>query len=165
MNNYKIELPNKWTATFTHKGEFRMACEFWDLELVGPNQENISYFKNKIVLVNDYEGEVAKTCIEISSDKRYGLLSDGNEGQWVIDFKQLKIAPYRWNIHHNKNDKYLAHYEQPAYMMTQEYVQMKNQLIYLTFPLTDISKLDSVIDSYLCIRKRQLEETYFINKA
>ena len=162
MNDYKIVLDNKWTATFKYKGEFRMASEFWDLELTSPENVTISYFKNKIVLVNDFDGGCSKNCIEISKDGQFGFMHDGLQGEWVIDFKSLKIAPYRWYIHHDKDGKYLAHYEQPAYLMAREYVQMPNKLIYLTFPLTEIDQLDQVLSEYLDLRKRQLEDTYFI---
>ena len=161
MKDYKIKLKNGWVANFTYKGEFKMACEYWDLFLTGPNQEEFSFFKNKIVLVNDYDGTLAEKAIQISTDSKYAYLNTGEDEAWVISFDDGKISPHRLYIRHNLRSKYLSAYERPAYKGAQEYVQLKNKLIYLTFPFLGGKEMDEKLNEYLAIRRKQLESTYF----
>ena len=138
-----------------------MSSDYWDLVLTNSSGDEITYFEDKIILVNDYDGQLADSCLKLSDEGNYGYLSDSLEGKWVIDFDTLKIAPHRWYIHYSYGDEHLSAYEQPTFRQARHYVRMKNELIYLTFPFTDIDEIDRVIEEYLEIRKEQLTKTYF----
>jgi hypothetical protein len=167
-SDHNVILTNGWSARFAHKGEFKMGCDYWDLELLSPADSRISFFVNKIVLVNDWDGSSAKECISLTEDGRKGYLRDGLEGAWVIDFECRLLAPHRWHVHHSKQgdssrrSMSVAAYEQPCYKGFRDYLTVAGKLIYLTFPLSPERELESEINQYLSIRRRQLEEVYWI---
>ena len=161
METKKTTLPNGWVAEFTNKGEFRMASEGWDMLLFGPDEKTIKYFKDKIVLVNDYDSNQAQSCIELSDDERYGLLSDGLDQKWIIDFNECKIAPFRVYISHHQKSKYISAFEQPAYKKAQSYVTISGQLLYITFPFYADVEFPKIWDEYVSKRREQLDELYF----
>jgi hypothetical protein len=161
MEKKIVPLPNGWTATFANQGEFRMSTEGWNLLLSGPAHRRINYFEKEIVLVNDYDGMQAESCIRLSDDGNHGYLTTGLEFAWVIDFARCMLSPHRVYISHHRGDKYLSAYEQPAFRQTQEYVTISGKLIYITFPFSTDEEFPRVWAHYLESRKRQLEELYF----
>ncbi len=161
MEKRTVQLSNGWTAEFTNRGEFRMASEGWNMLLLGQNGSRIRYFEDEIVLVNDYDGSQAQSCIQLSDDGKHGYLTTGLEFAWIIDFGRCMISPHRVYISHHHGDKYVSAYEQPAYRKTQEYVTVGGKLIYITFPFCDDKDFSRVWTEYLEIRRRQLDETYF----
>src|SRR5690349_1996504 len=108
MNNRTCVLSNGWTAEFTCLGEFQMSAEGWDMLLSGPNGQAICFFQKRIVLVNDYDGKQAQSCIQLSDDGKHGYLKDGMEEAWVLDFERRLVAPHRLYIHHSQGDKYIS---------------------------------------------------------
>ncbi|KTC36398.1 hypothetical protein AO265_39755 [Pseudomonas sp. ABAC61] len=66
MTRHTLSLANGWTAEFVEQGEFRMGAVGWNLQLHGPEQQTIGYFKTQIVLVNDEDGERARKAISLS---------------------------------------------------------------------------------------------------
>lgn len=161
METRNWTLSNGWTAEFTNLGEFRMSTEGWDMLLTGPDGQSIHFFQKRIVLVNDYDGKQAKSCIQLSDDGKYGYLTDGLEGAWVLDFLRCMVAPHRFYIHHHQGDKSVAAFEQPAFRRTQEYVRISGKLIYITFPFCSDVDLPTMLADYIAVRKRQLDELYF----
>lgn len=159
--NHTTALPNGWKAEFSYLGEIRMSTEGWDMLLSGPDGQYIRYFQKRVVLVNDYNGEQAQSCIQLSDDGKYGYLKDGLEGAWVLDFARCMVAPHRFYIHHNQGDKYVSAFEQPAYRRAREYVTVAGKLIYITFPFCSDAELPNMLGDYLAVRKRQLVELYF----
>lgn len=160
-NKRTISLSNGWTAEFENQGEFRMSSEGWNMLLLGPNDRIIRWFQKEIVLVNDYDGSQANSCIQLSENGHHGYLSTGLEAHWVLDFQRCMIAPHRLYISHHQGSKYISAYEQPAFQRTQEYVTIQGELIYITFPFCTDGDFPKVWCKYLNIRRRQLNETYF----
>ena len=161
LEDYNIELPNGWSALFRYKGEFRMGCDGWDLILSHTSGESIDYFTNSPVLVNDYDGSSANNAIKVSNEPNFIVINTDLDSRWVLNLSDRTIAPVLFRIHHNVKGKYLSALEQPCYKAAQEYIQLKGELVYLTFPLTPVATFKDVFEDYLEIRKRQLEETYF----
>jgi hypothetical protein len=161
MKNKTVLLSNGWTAEFVNKGEFRMSTEGWSLLLSGPNNRMIRYFEKEIVLVNDYDGKQAESCIQLSEDGKHGYLITGLQFAWVIDFAQGMIAPHRVYILHHQGEKHLSAYEQPAFGQMQEYVRISGKLIYITFPYCKDEEFPGVWAKYLGVRRQQLDELYF----
>ena len=161
MKKNIVQLSNGWSAEFENQGEFRMSTEGWNMSLNGPDHKRIRYFEKEIVLVNDFEGKQAQSCIQLSEDGRHGYLTTGLEFGWVIDFTRNLFAPHRVYISHHQGEKYLQAYEQPAFKGTQEYVRISGKLIYITFPFYNDEKFPRVWIEYLEVRKRQLDELYF----
>lgn len=161
MDKHIVQLSNGWMAEFANHGEFRMASEGWGMLLLGPAERCIRYFENEIVLVNDESGSQAHSCIQLSSDGKYGYLRTGLDFAWVIDFDKCMIAPHRVYISHHNGGKYVSAYEQPAYRKTQEYVTVAGKLVYITFPFCSDNDFPRVWTEYLETRKKQLDDTYF----
>jgi hypothetical protein len=156
-----ISLSNGWNAEFENRGEFRMSSEGWNMLLLGPDGKSIRWFENEIVLVNDYDGAQAQSCIKLSEDGNHGYLTTGLEANWVLDFQRCMFAPHRLYISHHQGQKYISAYEQPAFRRAQEYVTIDGKLIYITFPFCTEGDFAQVWDKYLTIRRKQLDETYF----
>ncbi|UCZ85857.1 hypothetical protein LGQ10_06000 [Pseudomonas sp. L5B5] len=165
MTRHILSLANGWTAEFVEQGEFRMGAVGWNLQLHGPEQQTIGYFKTQIVLVNDEDGERARKAISLSEDGVYGYLSTDMDERWVIDFSRCMIAPHRTTIYHYHYayDESISLSEQPAYKRVREYIRVIGWFIYLTFPLTRDEDFPKVWEEYLVIRRRQLDELYFRN--
>jgi len=164
MNTNTVLLANGWTAVFTNRGEFRMGAEAWVMLLIGPDHRQIKFFETEIVLVNDNNGKLAQSCIELSDDGRHGYLTTGLDHGWVIDFTRSMIAPHRVYLSHHQGENYLQAYEQPVFKRTQEYVRIANRLIYITFPFCKDEEFTRIWADYIEIRKRQLDEVYFKDK-
>lgn len=156
-----VALSNGWNAEFENRGEFRMSTEGWNMLLYNPDHRKIRYFEREIVLVNDYDGTQAQSCIQLSDDGKHGYLTTGLEFGWVIDFTRCMIAPHRVYISHHQGEKYVSAYEQPAFRRTQEYVTISGKLIYITFPFCKDEDFPDVWKDYLKVRRRQLVEIYF----
>ena len=54
-----------------------MGAEAWVMLLIGPDHRQIKFFETEIVLVNDNNGKLAQSCIELSDDGRHGYLTTG----------------------------------------------------------------------------------------
>jgi hypothetical protein len=160
-DNLTTQLANGWTADFTYLGEFRMSCEGWDMQLRGPKGQAIHYFQKRVVLVNDFDGQHARSCIRLSDDGKYGYLTDDLEGAWILDFAKCMFAPYRFYIHHHQGEKYISAFEQPAFKRAQEYVTIAGKLMYVTFPFCSDEDFPRIWEDYLHVRRRQLNELYF----
>lgn len=156
-----VSLANGWTAEFANQGEFRMSMEGWNMLLSGPDHRRIRHFEKEIVLVNDFDGTQAQSCLRLSDDGNHAYLTSGLEFAWVIDFPRCMFAPHRAYISHHQGEKYVSAYEQPALRRTQEYVTISGKLIYITFPFCTDEGFPRVWTEYLEIRKRQLDELYF----
>lgn len=130
--------------------------------LLGPAERRIRHFEDEIVLVNDNDGSQAQSCIRLSDDGKHGYLTTGLEFAWVIDFDRRMFSPHRVYISHRHGHKYVSAYEQPAYRRTQEYATIDGTLIYITFPFCGDEDFARVWTEYLEIRRRQLDETYFM---
>lgn len=163
MEKRIVSLSNGWTAEFQNLGEFRMSAEGWNMLLSGPDEKKIRFFEKEIVLVNDYDGTQAQSCLRLSEDGNHAYLSTGLEFGWVIDFARCMITPHRVYISHHHGEKYISAYEQPAFRRTQEYVTISGELIYITFPFCTDTEFPRVWGDYLEIRRRQLDELYFRN--
>ena len=161
MNDHSSTLSNGWTAEFNYLGEFRMSCEGWDLVLRGPDGQLLRYFQKKAVLVNDYDGSHAQSCVQLSDNGIHGYLKDDFEQAWVLDFKRRMIAPHRLLISHHQGEKYISAFEQPAFKRTQEYVTIGGKLIYITFPFVLDEDLGRILDEYIRVRREQLDELYY----
>lgn len=161
MEKKTISLINGWTAEFANQGEFRMSSEAWNMLLYGPNHNRIRHFEREIVLVNDYDGTQAQSCIQFSDDGKYAYLTTALESAWIIDFSRCSFAPHRVHIRQHQDEKYISVYEQPAFRRTQEYVTISGKLIYITFPFCTDEEFPRVWTEYQDIRKRQIAELYF----
>ncbi len=138
-----------------------MGCVGWDMILNGPEGQTMRYFHDKIVLVNDHDGQKAQSCIELSDDGNHGYLTDDMGGAWVLDFARCMIAPHRLSISHHQGDKYLTAFEQPAFRRTQEYARIRGRLIYITFPFCSDEDISGALDDYIRVRRQQLDALYF----
>jgi hypothetical protein len=161
MEKRLVTLSNGWNAEFINRGEFRMSSEKWSLLLTGPDLKRIGFFEKEIVLVNDFDGTQAESCIRLSDDGRHAHLTTGLEFAWVLDFQRCMFAPHRVYISHRQAENCVLVYELPAFRRTQEFVTISGKIVYITFPFCTGDDFPRAWAEYLDVRRRQLDELYF----
>src|SRR5580700_2645727 len=60
IENFSSDLVNGWVANFEYRGEFKMGYDYRGLGFIINGDKEIDYLKEKIVLVNDYNGDSIK---------------------------------------------------------------------------------------------------------
>ncbi len=166
--SYKLTLHNGWMATFSGGREFRMGAYRWGLILFSPDGKRIGYLGNDLILVNSKgiveENEMLSSVV-VSEDGKYGHII-GAYSEWIVDFENCKIAPYRISIDHRHKKEFedvlvVNVFEQPAYKGANEHLNIKDKHFYITFPFGTDEEIKNTMDEYLEIRRRQLDEVYF----
>ena len=156
-----LTLSNGWQARYLSLGEIRMGTYSWGVDFVGPDGQEIRYFRNHAVVAGPTAEPHAIDNVRLLQNGRYGHLVTDLDFEWVIDFELLKIAPYRARIYHSCGDVHLSHFEQPSFKKAQSYVRDGATLLYITFPFLEEGELATEWSNYVAMRKAQLETSYF----
>ena len=157
---WEFKLNHGWTARFIPKGEFRMEAEYWSLVLTTPDGKEITFFQYTKAVVNDFTGALAKQSFELSDNGEHIFFKFLRE-EWVLDFKNQTIAPYRWTILVRHEDRTLSVFEQPAFKNAQHYVHLKSEILYITFPFLSFDDMSKVMELYKEKRVSQIRDLYF----
>ena len=140
-----------------------MSTYGWGLKLVAPNKDEICFFEKHAIVNGDPRGEPYLSCIDLMENGKFGHLITDFGFEWIINFENKTIAPYRASIYHSKNGEHLTHFEQPSYQNARSYVREGSKLLYITFPFFDDRQLAQEWVNYVELRKSQLDVAYFEN--